>query len=147
MWDRVSYCRERQLAINLQNPVKILWEIEFHPYNSTKAGTKNGGFAAHFACEFFKCSRGGTRFLIIVSEDFANLSLITAHDSSSYPYSSCPNIDDFRNIYAKIEEKYACSRSRIPLASLAVEFLIKMFNESNTARFARGRDFGTFLAN
>ena len=46
-----------------------------------KKGTQNDGFAAHFACGFFEFWRGGTRFLIIFSEEFAALSLITARDN------------------------------------------------------------------
>ena len=54
-----------------------------------------------FLVPFFKFWRGGTRFLIIFSKEFANLALIAAHDNSSHPYSNCPDIDYFRNIYAK----------------------------------------------
>ena len=39
-----------------------------------------GGFAAHFACGFSSLGGVGTRFLIILLEDFARESLIISND-------------------------------------------------------------------
>ena len=64
-----------------------------------KKGTKNGGFAAHFACGLFEFWGVEFRFLIIFSEEIAKLSLITARDNSAAKHNPQSPGNEFRKLH------------------------------------------------
>ena len=68
----------------LQIPRKILWETGIPPPKTRKTRTQNGRRSRHFWCPFFEFWGVEFRFLIIFSEEFAKLSLITARDNTKF---------------------------------------------------------------
>ena len=77
-----SFGRRKELMASVRRPREKLCASAFHPSKNSKKGVpKVGGFAAHFACGFFECWKGGTRSRIVFLEVFARGPLTLSDDN------------------------------------------------------------------